>query len=61
MNRCQRKPFGESRQLDAVEAGASVTLEASVARLRAEVEAWCGSAGAHDDLSVLAVELGRTG
>jgi PAS domain S-box-containing protein len=48
--------FGRRRLLDAIEAGAGETLEASVARLRAEVEAWCGEAGPGDDLSMLALE-----
>jgi PAS domain S-box-containing protein len=49
--------FGRRRLLDAVEAGAGETLGASVARLRAEVEAWCGEPGPGDDLSILAVEI----
>jgi PAS domain S-box-containing protein len=48
--------FGRRRLLDAIEAGAGEGLGASVARLRAEVEAWCGEAGPGDDLSILAVE-----
>ena len=51
------EPFGERRLLDAVEAGAAGTLELSVARLQSEVEAWCGPAGPHDDVSILAVEV----
>jgi sigma-B regulation protein RsbU (phosphoserine phosphatase) len=50
--------FGQLRLLNAVQAGANETLEASVARLRAEVEAWCGESGPQDDLSILAVEIG---
>jgi sigma-B regulation protein RsbU (phosphoserine phosphatase) len=50
--------FGQRRLLDAVQAGANETLEASVARLQAEVVAWCGEGGPQDDLSILAVEIG---
>ena len=50
--------FGGRRLLDAVQKGADVTLEASVAGLRTEIEAWCGEPGPGDDLSILALEIG---
>ena len=50
--------FGSRRLLDAIQAGADGTLEASVAALRSEIEAWCGDAGPGDDLSILATEIG---
>jgi sigma-B regulation protein RsbU (phosphoserine phosphatase) len=52
------EPFGGRRLLEVVGAGAGGTLEASVARLRSEVESWCGEAGPRDDLSILGVETG---
>ena len=50
--------FGNPRLLDAVRMSAERTLEASVAGLRSEIEAWCGESGPGDDLSILALEIG---
>jgi len=49
--------WGDARLLAAVEGGRSVPLAAAVAALQAEVERWCGAAGRHDDLSIVAAEL----
>jgi sigma-B regulation protein RsbU (phosphoserine phosphatase) len=49
--------YGDARLLAAVEGGRSVSLAAAVAALQAEVERWCGAAGRHDDMSIVAAEL----
>jgi serine phosphatase RsbU (regulator of sigma subunit) len=51
------EPYGDARLLAAVERGRSAPLAAAVAALRAEVEQWCGAAGPHDDVSILAAEM----
>jgi sigma-B regulation protein RsbU (phosphoserine phosphatase) len=50
--------FGKERVLKAIEAGRGTPLAASLAALLRDVEDWCGPAAPHDDISVLAVEIG---
>ncbi len=49
--------FGDARLLQAIGRGRSVPLHESVAALVGEVERWRGAASAHDDISIVAVEV----
>ncbi len=51
--------FGGMRIMNAMERDRSEPLLTAVSALRADVERWCGSAGVHDDISILAVEIGE--
>ena len=53
--------FGNPRLLAAIDRRRSVPLAAAVAALQAEVEQWCGAAGPHDDLSIVAAEMSAAG
>ena len=49
--------FGEARLLDAIESSVSATLKESLALIEEQLEAWCGTAGFKDDVSLLALEI----
>jgi serine phosphatase RsbU (regulator of sigma subunit) len=53
--------YGEARLLAAVDRGRSLPLAAAVAALQAGVEQWCGAAGRHDDMSIVAAETSAAG
>jgi sigma-B regulation protein RsbU (phosphoserine phosphatase) len=49
--------FGEARVVSALERARARSLGDSVTSLLTEVEAWCGPASPHDDISILAAEI----
>jgi PAS domain S-box-containing protein len=49
--------FGDARLLEAIGRARSVPLEESVAAVVGEVERWRGAASAHDDISIVGVEV----
>src|SRR5207249_4331942 len=49
--------FGEDRLAQEVLAARGQDLQAGLDRLMTSVQAWCAPRAAHDDISVLAVEL----
>jgi sigma-B regulation protein RsbU (phosphoserine phosphatase) len=49
--------YGDARLMGAIDRGRSGPLAKAVAALQAEVEQWCGAAGRHDDMSIVAAEL----
>jgi len=51
--------YGAGRLVDAVRRGRAYPLDQAVADLADEVSRWCGEAGPHDDVSILAVERVR--
>jgi sigma-B regulation protein RsbU (phosphoserine phosphatase) len=54
-----RQDFGKEQVLQAIEASRGLPLDASLAALLRGAEAWCGPAAPHDDISLLAVEVGE--
>ena len=52
-----RAMFGDARLLKAIGRARSVPLEESVVAVVGEVERWRGTASAHDDISIVAVEV----
>ena len=55
------EPYGEAHLLAAVDRGRSEPLATAVAALQGEVEQWCGAAGRHDDMSIVAAEMSAAG
>jgi phosphoserine phosphatase RsbU/P len=49
--------FGEDRLLEAIDRGRSISLPEAVTALLGAIERWRGTAGAQDDVSILAVEI----
>jgi len=49
--------FGDRQMLEAISRVRSRPLREGVTTLVAEIERWCGAAGAQDDVSILAVEI----
>jgi sigma-B regulation protein RsbU (phosphoserine phosphatase) len=52
----RQEPYGERALSDCISGSRGKPLEASVAGLLAEVEAWCAPAGPLDDISILGLE-----
>jgi phosphoserine phosphatase RsbU/P len=55
------KQFGNLRLLDVIRQGRSVPLRESVSLILEMITRWHGSAGAHDDISILAVHMKKRG
>jgi len=52
--------FGEARFLEVIESSAGAPLKESLAMIEDRLEAWCGSAGFKDDVSLLALQIQAT-
>jgi phosphoserine phosphatase RsbU/P len=52
--------FGEARFLEAIESSADAPLKESLALIEERLEAWCGSVGFKDDVSLLALQIRET-
>jgi len=53
----ERVSFGISRLSKAIQASSDLALKGSVDRILSTGETWCGAAGWHDDVSLLALEV----
>ena len=55
----QRQLFGAERLEKSLERGRALTLADSIALILRDLEEWSGGLPAQDDISILAVEVGK--